>query len=137
MTGVPDIDDDPFRSLERGSPETLAWEAEQNAVSDAALDPSILSSGRMGCVVGSTTGSAISLNQTFELMLPDKDLSKLSSMMFFHCVSHSASMNVAQCLKLNGCVMATSAASRPRAIRTRPIRGMLCRASNVYHRPPR
>jgi len=37
VTGAPDIDDGPFRSLERDSPETLAWEAEQNAVSDAAL----------------------------------------------------------------------------------------------------
>lgn len=96
------------RSMGRMS--IFAVQAAQDAVSDAALDPSLLSSGRMGCVVGSTTGSAISLNQTFELMLPDKDLSKLSSMMFFHCVSHTASMNVAQCLKLNGCVMATSAA---------------------------
>lgn len=96
------------RSMGRMS--IFAVQAAQDAVSDAALDPAVLSSGRMGCVVGSTTGSAISLNQTFETMLPDKDLSKLSSMMFFHCVSHTASMNVAQCLKLNGCVMATSAA---------------------------
>lgn len=96
------------RSMGRMS--IFAVQAAQDAVSDAALDPSLLSSGRMGCVVGSTTGSAISLNQTFETMLPDKDLSKLSSMMFFHCVSHTASMNVAQCLKLNGYVMATSAA---------------------------
>jgi len=34
-------------------------------------------------------------------------------------------------------LIATSAASRPRAISTRPMRGMLWRASNVYHRPPR
>ena len=33
--------------------------------------------------------------------------------------------------------IATSVASRPRAIRMRPMRGMLCRASNVYQRPPR
>jgi 3-oxoacyl-[acyl-carrier-protein] synthase II len=43
-------------------------------------------------------------------MLPDRDLTKLSSMMFFHCLSHTATMNVAQFLKINGCVMATSAA---------------------------
>jgi hypothetical protein len=34
-------------------------------------------------------------------------------------------------------LIATSAASRPRAISTRPIRGMLLRASKVYHSPPR
>lgn len=33
--------------------------------------------------------------------------------------------------------MATSAASRPRAISTRPMRGVLLRGSNVYQRPPR
>src|SRR6186713_1425537 len=33
--------------------------------------------------------------------------------------------------------IATSAASRPRASNTRPMRGVLCRASNVYHCPPR
>jgi hypothetical protein len=30
-----------------------------------------------------------------------------------------------------------SAASRPRAIRMRPMRGQLCRASKVNHRPPK
>jgi predicted nucleic acid-binding protein len=34
-------------------------------------------------------------------------------------------------------VMATSAASRPVAIKTRPIRGILCLASNVHQRLPR
>ena len=34
-------------------------------------------------------------------------------------------------------LIATSAASRPRAISTRPMRGTLWRASKVYQRPPR
>jgi hypothetical protein len=37
----------------------------------------------------------------------------------------------------NVVVMATSIASRPLAISTRPIRGTLLRASKVYQRPPR
>jgi len=37
----------------------------------------------------------------------------------------------------NVVAMATSIASRPLAIRTRPIRGTLLRGSNVYQRPPR
>ena len=37
----------------------------------------------------------------------------------------------------NVLLIATSAASRPRAISTRPIRGTLLRASKVYQRPPR
>jgi 3-oxoacyl-[acyl-carrier-protein] synthase II len=88
----------------------FAVQAAQDAVADAGLDPALATTGRMGCVVGSTTGSAISISQAFETMLPDHDLTKLSSMQFFHCISHTATMNVAQCLKLNGWVMATSAA---------------------------
>ena len=88
----------------------FAVQAAQDAVADAGLDPAVATTGRMGCVVGSTTGSAISISQAFETMLPDHDLTKLSSMQFFHCISHTATMNVAQCLKINGCVMATSAA---------------------------
>lgn len=88
----------------------FAVQAAQDAVADAGLDPAQMTTGRMGCVVGSTTGSAISISQAFETMLPDHDLTKLSSMQFFHCISHTATMNVAQCLKLNGWVMATSAA---------------------------
>ena len=88
----------------------FAVQAAQDAVADAGLDPAVATTGRMGCVVGSSTGSAISICQAFETMLPDHDLTKLSSMQFFHCISHTATMNVAQCLKINGCVMATSAA---------------------------
>ena len=88
----------------------FAVQAAQDAVADAGLDPAVATTGRMGCVVGSTTGSAISISQAFETMLPDHDLTKLSSMQFFHCISHTATMNVAQCLKINGGVMATSAA---------------------------
>jgi len=43
-------------------------------------------------------------------MIPKYDLSELSSMSFFKCVSHTVSMNVAQYLGIKGYVMATSAA---------------------------
>jgi 3-oxoacyl-[acyl-carrier-protein] synthase II len=88
----------------------FAVQAAQEALTDAGLDPATVTTGRLGCVVGSTTGSAISISQAFETMLPDHDLTKLSSMQFFHCISHTATMNVAQYLKLNGWVMATCAA---------------------------
>lgn len=96
------------RSMGRMS--LFAVQAAEDALADAGLDPAIVTSGRLGCVVGSTTGSAISISQAFETMLPDRDLTRLSSMMFFHCLSHTAAMNVAQYLKISGCVMATSAA---------------------------
>ncbi len=37
----------------------------------------------------------------------------------------------------NDVTIATSVASRPRAIRMRPMRGTLLRGSKVYQRPPR
>ena len=96
------------RSMGRVS--ILAAKAAEEAIVDSGIDRSLLSSGRLGCIIGSTMGSAKSLTETFEVMLPDRDLTKLSSMEFFRCVSHTAAMNVAQYLGITGCVMATSAA---------------------------
>lgn len=96
------------RSMGRMS--IFAVQAAEQALSDAGLDREELRSGRVGCVVGSTMGSAESMNETFERMLPERDLGNLTSMKFFQCVSHTASMNVAHYLELTGVVMATSAA---------------------------
>ncbi|OQX00137.1 MAG: beta-ketoacyl synthase [Desulfobacteraceae bacterium A6] len=96
------------RSMGRMS--IFSVQAAEQAISDSGINREMLSSGRIGCIIGSTTGSAESLNNTFETMLPEKDLTKLSAMKFFQCVSHTAAMNVAQYLGITGCVMATSAA---------------------------
>ena len=85
-------------------------QASQEAVKDAGLDSGVVGSSRAGCIIGSTMGGAVAMNDTFELMLPEKDLSQLSSMNFFKCVSHTAAMNVAQYFGIKGYVMATSAA---------------------------
>jgi 3-oxoacyl-[acyl-carrier-protein] synthase II len=96
------------RSMGRMS--VFALQATEQALADAGLGEEILSSARLGCIIGSTMGSATSLSETFETMLPERDLSKLTAMKFFQCVSHTAAMNVAQCLGITGWVMATSAA---------------------------
>jgi len=88
----------------------FAVQATEQALADAGLGEEVLSSARLGCVIGSTMGSAKSLNETFETMLPERDLSRLTAMKFFQCLSHTAAMNVAQYLGITGCVMATSAA---------------------------
>lgn len=129
------------RSMGRMS--LFAAQAAGDALRDAGLDPATAAAGgRLGCVVGSTTGSAISLNETFEALLPDRDISKLTSMMFFHCVSHSASMNVAQYLGISGCVLATSAACASASqaigtgfdlIRTGRQDAMLCGGAEELH----
>ncbi len=84
--------------------------AAEQAVADAGLSSEELTGGRIGCVVGSTMGSAGSINETFEQMLPARDLSNLTSMKFFQCVSHTAAMNISQYMGITGTILATSAA---------------------------
>ena len=88
----------------------FAVQAAQQALADAGLDPTAATGGRLGCVIGSTMGSAIAINETFETMLPARDLSCLPSTQFFRCVSHTAVMNVAQYLGVKGMALATCAA---------------------------
>jgi 3-oxoacyl-[acyl-carrier-protein] synthase II len=84
--------------------------AAEEAIKDSSLPADILKTGRAGCIIGSTMGSAKSLNDVYESMSLHKDLSQLTSMKFFQCVSHTAALNVSQYLGINGVVMATSAA---------------------------
>jgi len=88
----------------------FAVQAAEEAVQDSGLDAKLIASARTGCIIGSTMGGAEAMNDTFEIMLPEKDLSNLSSMNFFKCVSHTAAMNVSQYFGMKGTVMATSAA---------------------------
>ncbi len=88
----------------------FAVQAAEQAVAQAGLDPAMLASGSTGTIMGSTMGSAGSINDTFELMLPDHDLSLLPSTNFFQSISHTAAMNVSQYFNVTGVVMATSAA---------------------------
>ncbi len=88
----------------------FAAQAAEQALRDAGLQPADLEPSRTACVLGSTMGSAKSLNDTFELMLPKKDISQLNSTMFFQCMSHTAAVNVAQYLGLTGVTLCTAAA---------------------------
>ncbi|TLM65525.1 MAG: beta-ketoacyl-[acyl-carrier-protein] synthase family protein [Deltaproteobacteria bacterium] len=96
------------RSMGRMS--IFAAQAADEALLDAGLDLAGEDRWRVGCVIGSTMGSAKSINDAFELMLPDKDLGRLNSTQFFQCMSHTAAVNVAQYLEINGTIMAPAAA---------------------------
>lgn len=85
-------------------------QAGRQAVEDAGVSPELLTSKRFGCIMGSTMGGAEAMNEAFEIMIPKYDLSELSSMSFFKCVSHTVVMNVAQLLEIKGYVTATSGA---------------------------
>ena len=100
------------RSMSRMS--IFAVQAAQQALVDAFGDVSLALShfdaGRLGCVVGSTTGSIIAFNDIFEILIPGYDLGRLPAMKFFQILSHTAAMNVAQYFKLTGTVLAPGAA---------------------------
>jgi 3-oxoacyl-[acyl-carrier-protein] synthase II len=96
------------RSMGRMS--IFAAQAADEALADAGIQLDEENLWRVGCVIGSTMGSAKSINDAFELMLPHRDLSKLNSTMFFQCMSHTAAVNVAQYLGLTGTIMAPAAA---------------------------
>jgi 3-oxoacyl-[acyl-carrier-protein] synthase II len=88
----------------------FAAQAAEQAIKDAGIGAGQLTDGRLGCVIGSTMGSAESIAEAFEIMSAEKNISNLPSTKFFQCVSHTAAMNVAQYLGITGHVLATSAA---------------------------
>lgn len=110
---VPNLDEKRIPRQKRrsmGRMSIFAALAADEAIRDSGLSLQDEDLWRVGCVVGSTMGSAKSINDTFETMLPDKDLSRLNSTMFFQCMSHTAAVNTAQYLGLLGTVMAPAAA---------------------------
>ena len=88
----------------------FAAQAADQAVEDSGLSNEKITSGKVGCIIGSTIGSPESLTETFEAIFPNKDIAEITSMDFFKFVSHTAAMNVAQYLGISGYVMAASAA---------------------------
>ena len=88
----------------------LAIFAVNDALKSAGIEKEFIANPRYGCVAGSTMGSSQALYDAFETMLPDHDLTKLTAMKFFQCISHTISMNIAQYLGIIGDVIATSAA---------------------------
>jgi 3-oxoacyl-[acyl-carrier-protein] synthase II len=96
------------RSMGRMS--IFAAQAADEAIADSGIVIADENPWRIGCIIGSTMGSAKSINDAFETMLPNKDLSRLNSTMFFQCMSHTAAVNVAQYLGMNGTIMAPAAA---------------------------
>ncbi len=96
------------RSMGRMS--IFAAQAAMEALLDARCEAGTLGGGRVGCVAGSTTASAITLSNVYETMLPERDFSQLQTMQFFQCLSHTVAMNLAQYLGLQGVLLSTNAA---------------------------
>ena len=88
----------------------FAAQAAQEAIDDAKLNGEIVSSGRTGCVIGSTMGSACSLYEAYKTIVPNEDMTNLGSTRFFEVVSHTAAMNVAQHVGVSGAVISPNSA---------------------------
>ncbi len=110
---LPDMKKIIHRKIRRsmGRMSLLGVVAAKEALHKAGIGIDVIGNNdRYGCIAGSTMGSAEALNDTFETMLPDHDLSLLTSMSFFKCISHTIAMNLSQYFSITGSVMATSAA---------------------------
>ena len=84
--------------------------AGRNAAEDAKLKESDLRSSRTGCVIGSTMGSAGSIEETFRTLYLGNGMTDISPMAFFKCASHTTAFNTAHLLGMTGMVYSPSAA---------------------------
>jgi 3-oxoacyl-[acyl-carrier-protein] synthase II len=101
------------RSLRRTmSPMSIyAVQASTQALQQAGIDPATIpENNRVGCIMGSTTGSPQAITQTYEILLAKNEYVMLGASEFFRCISHTVALNVAQYYGIKGVVSATSAA---------------------------
>ena len=87
-----------------------AYMAAQEAISQAGLPLAAVQGGQLGVVMGSTMGSAETLEQFFEQYLATHSIEQVKSMFFFRIMGHSVAANVAQALGITGRVIAPAAA---------------------------
>ncbi|GHV50254.1 beta-ketoacyl-ACP synthase II [Deltaproteobacteria bacterium] len=85
------------------------WAAEE-ALAMSGLDASTVTSGRLGLVMGSTLGSAATMEEFFSTYLADHSIEQVKSMLFFRIMGHSVAANVAQALGVTGRVISPTSA---------------------------
>ncbi|UFS69357.1 beta-ketoacyl-[acyl-carrier-protein] synthase family protein [Geomonas sp. RF6] len=82
----------------------------QDAAAMAGIPEESFCSGRLGVCIGSTTGSAGTMEEFFRDYGIDHSLERMKSTIFFHIINHSCASNVAQALGVTGRILAPSAA---------------------------
>ncbi|MBU0480812.1 MAG: beta-ketoacyl-[acyl-carrier-protein] synthase family protein [Proteobacteria bacterium] len=111
---VPEIDAREYlsRNLRRtmGSMAIHAAIASREAADDAGLDDKILASGRVGTVIGSTTGSPEAYEKFYRTYLREESVAEIKSGFFFKVMSHSCAANVCLALGITGEQWAPSSA---------------------------
>ncbi len=76
--------------------------AAREAVEDSKIDSSLLAAGRVGVVMGSTTGSPEAYEAFYEKFFPDRRAHGIKSGLFFKIMGHTCSANTAQFLGVSG-----------------------------------
>lgn len=104
--------DIPRRARRTMSPMSIyGAQASDQALADAGLDRGELEgTRRMGCVMGHTTGSPITIDESYEMLAEHGNFAMLGASEFFRTLSHTVTLNVANYIGIRGCVLATSAA---------------------------
>ena len=103
---VPRIDPKQYlpRSVRRtmGDMAIHAAIAAREAADDAGLSDELMTSGKTGVVIGSTTGSPETYENFYRTFLPNESVTEVKSGFFFQIMSHSCAANVCQALGING-----------------------------------
>jgi 3-oxoacyl-[acyl-carrier-protein] synthase II len=103
---VPELD--PRAELPRSIRRTMgdmalhAAIAAREAVAEAGLSDELLASGRVGTVIGSTTGSPQAYEDFYRMFLPEESIEEVKSGFFFRIMSHSCAANVSLALGIRG-----------------------------------
>jgi 3-oxoacyl-[acyl-carrier-protein] synthase II len=84
--------------------------AAKQAIAMAGFPEEEVHSERTGCIISSTIGSTNTLATSIEKLLPDYDISQVTTMQFFQSISHTALLNVANYLTIRGMIYCPSAA---------------------------
>ncbi len=84
--------------------------AAREAVTEAGLSEEFLASGRVGTVIGSTTGSPQTYEDFYRMFLPEESIEEVKSGFFFRIMSHSCAANVSLALGIRGEQWAPSSA---------------------------
>ena len=95
---------DARRSMGRMSIFTV--QAAQQALADAGIPGETVTSGRLGCAIGSTIGSTASIADLYGTYAKSGSFDTLVPTKFFHCISNTAVMSVVNTLGITGWMQA-------------------------------
>ncbi|HAS16736.1 MAG TPA: hypothetical protein DDX84_07695 [Nitrospiraceae bacterium] len=116
LVGAPVKESLPSKSISRqyrrtmGPTAVMALLAAQEAIVNAGISNSFISSGRTGVSFSASTGSAESLTQYFKEFFKSSSLKNISSGSFFQVMSHTSAANIAHVLNIKGRVISPDAA---------------------------